>query len=403
MKQAFTLIELLVVITITAVLAALTIVGLNSIREKSRDVVRVSDAKQIQTALAVYFSDHNAYPATLTTGQPLVGSNGTTYLKKVPQDPQISSGTDYSYAVDPGYQDYTLSYQLRGTVNEVGPGTMLVTANSGGGGTLQPPPPDSCGGVTSVDYGGESYATVSIGTQCWLTENLNVGTRIDNCTGGACAGANCGTTCAGRTPGASINSPTDTTMPDPSNPSTIEKYCYDDLDANCTSYGALYTWAEALALANACNTSNSGGCTWTGNKQGICPSGWHVASDCEWLTLEYYLDPTNNIVEPNPGTNCYASGQTGTGGTTGYRGTDAGTKLKAGGSSNLNLSLNGYSYGGYKLLNSAGRYFTASHYSTTGQWYRMSTSTQATSYRAFGNKNNYSTTPLGFAVRCLKD
>jgi len=119
------------------------------------------------------------------------------------------------------------------------------------------------------------------------------------------------------------------------------------------------------------------------------------------LTLEYFLD--NSIEVPNPGTNCYASGQTGIGGNTGYRGTDVGTYMKAGGSNNLNLSVNGYSYGGYKLLNSTGRYSTASQYSANGQWYRQATSTLATSLRNFGNKNNYSTTPVGFAVRCLKD
>ena len=36
-----------------------------------------------------------------------------------------------------------------------------------------------CGGITSFTYGGQTYYTVEIGTQCCMAENLNIGTRID--------------------------------------------------------------------------------------------------------------------------------------------------------------------------------------------------------------------------------
>jgi hypothetical protein len=35
-----------------------------------------------------------------------------------------------------------------------------------------------CPGIATVDYGGQIYHTVQIGSQCWLKENLNVGTMI---------------------------------------------------------------------------------------------------------------------------------------------------------------------------------------------------------------------------------
>ena len=46
----------------------------------------------------------------------------------------------------------------------------------------------------------------------------------------------------------------------------------------------LYSWAEAMALSSAYNSA-----IWGGNStayQGICPSGWHLPTDAEWLTLE---------------------------------------------------------------------------------------------------------------------
>ena len=38
---------------------------------------------------------------------------------------------------------------------------------------------DPCAGVTSFVYQGLEYSTVAIGNQCWMAENINIGTRID--------------------------------------------------------------------------------------------------------------------------------------------------------------------------------------------------------------------------------
>ncbi|HQB76688.1 MAG TPA: prepilin-type N-terminal cleavage/methylation domain-containing protein, partial [bacterium] len=62
MRKGFTLIELLVVIAIIALLSTLSVVALNNARVKSRDARRLSDIKQIRTALEMYFNQNNSYP-----------------------------------------------------------------------------------------------------------------------------------------------------------------------------------------------------------------------------------------------------------------------------------------------------------------------------------------------------
>ena len=37
-----------------------------------------------------------------------------------------------------------------------------------------------CPGIPIVNYGGQNYNTVAIGDQCWLKENINIGTIIDS-------------------------------------------------------------------------------------------------------------------------------------------------------------------------------------------------------------------------------
>lgn len=109
-NKGFTLIELLVVIAIIGILSTLAVVSLNNARQKSRDAKRVSDIRQVQTSLELYFADSNAYPAgvavtlgsasaqTLSSaGLTAAGSaSGTTYMGQVPAN-ITPGGADYSY------------------------------------------------------------------------------------------------------------------------------------------------------------------------------------------------------------------------------------------------------------------------------------------------------------------
>ena len=67
--KGFTLIELLTIISIIGLISTLMIVAFNKVRMKSRDVVRLHEAKQIMNAFELYNSDHDIYPCEELTNQ----------------------------------------------------------------------------------------------------------------------------------------------------------------------------------------------------------------------------------------------------------------------------------------------------------------------------------------------
>lgn len=140
-KKAFTLIELLVVIAIIGLLSTLSILALNQARARARDTKRISDVRQIQTALELYYNEVGDYPADINPGEPIASTNNT-YLAAVPTPPTPVDGSgcpgtqpEYTYAKTgsgvAGDASYTIKYCLGADVNTV-PGNSMQTATPAG-------------------------------------------------------------------------------------------------------------------------------------------------------------------------------------------------------------------------------------------------------------------------------
>jgi len=104
----------------------------------------------------------------------------------------------------------------------------------GGGST-----PFICGTPLVDVRDGQVYATVAIGSQCWMAENLNYGIYAESIF-------------------------TNESHSDVSNNGVVEKYALENDPGNYDLYGGLYDWNEMMEY-----TFNEG-------TQGICPEGWHV-------------------------------------------------------------------------------------------------------------------------------
>lgn len=167
------------------------------------------------------------------------------YLGDVNPPPLVHNG-DTASAYDPGVLNYNTTYYWK-IVAYDGYGDSAVsdvwsfsTSNEW-----------LCGQALYDNRDGQTYTTVSIGTQCWMEENLNIGEQLDAMFAGYV----------------------------PEDNGEIEKLCYEELWNNCVNgNGGLYPWDEMMDY----QTTEGG--------QGICPTGWHVPSDAEWCTLTQFID-----------------------------------------------------------------------------------------------------------------
>jgi uncharacterized protein (TIGR02145 family) len=102
------------------------------------------------------------------------------------------------------------------------------------------------------DVDGNTYKTVTIGTQIWMAENLKTSKYND---------------------GTSIPNVKDSLE---WSKLTMGAWCYYNNDEkNNSKYGKLYNWYTVNSTGN-------------GNKN-LCPSGWHVPTGAEWSVLTDYL------------------------------------------------------------------------------------------------------------------
>ncbi len=132
--KGFTLIELLVVIAIIGVLSSVVLVSLNGARVRARDARRVSDLKQIVTALNLYIDATAAYPiasgASANASFEAMAQTLITvgFISAIPKDPRngaFLSGTagpkyEYLYATDTLGKGFHLGANLENVAEGAG-------------------------------------------------------------------------------------------------------------------------------------------------------------------------------------------------------------------------------------------------------------------------------------------
>ena len=201
-----------------------------------------------------------------------------------------------------------------------------------------------------ADIQGNKYKIIKIGDQWWMAENLRVNQYAN---------------------GEEIPHLTDNV--EWTNTSGGAFCYYNNNPENLETYGNLYNW----------HTVN--------DERGICPEGWHVATDREWMTLEKYL-----------GMSAAEAGRM-----TAWRGTDEGDKLKHesfGGNNSSGFSVLGSGYrdpqGIYKAQGTDSDFWTSTAYSNNGNIEGILhgfLNTRSSVVR------NFHVTGYGFCVRCVKD
>jgi uncharacterized protein (TIGR02145 family) len=305
--------------------------------------------------------------ATLGTFSSISWSNGKDKFLKAEAD--VTGGTNYvlmgsSQIVSVPYAIAAGSLKEGATITGANGSqyTLTVGANGPTWNLTNPNVNFSCG--QAVTYAGESYPTVQIGTQCWFQKNLNVGSMI--------LGAN-----------------------NQTNNGILEKYCYNNDTANCSIYGGLYQWAEAVQYQNSASNTTSPNPAFMGNAKGICPSGWHVPSDAEWCILTTFLDST---------VDCSVNGN--------FTGIVVGGKMKstsglwnspntgANNSSSFSGLPSGYRFSGggtFYDLHLSNYFWAASDFSNS------IAITRDLNYNFSGNRRDRLNKFFGFSVRCLKD
>jgi uncharacterized protein (TIGR02145 family) len=196
--------------------------------------------------------------------------------------------------------------------------------------------------VTDID--GNTYATIQIGTQVWMAENLRTtryrnGDPIPNVTdkekwGGLSSGAWCH---------------------------------YDNDPKHEVPYGKLYNWFTVS------------------DPRKVCPVGWHVPTDAEWEVLSDYLggESVAGGKMKSAGTQHWSAHNTGAANESGFSGLPGGYR---------SLS-SGYFYG----LGGRGGWWSASESGAEYAWYRSLNNYSAAINRNGNDKRS------GFSVRCLRD
>lgn len=144
---------------------------------------------------------------------------------------------------------------------------------------------------------------------------------------------------------------------------------------NYTTYGVLYNWPAAMA-ESANSTANPSGV------QGVCPVGWHLPSNAEWMQLTDFLGGESvaggklkaktHWISPNAEATNKSGFSALPGGSRDYHGT-------------------------FYYLQYTGNWWSATEYDANYAWGRCLYYYHGNALRSFSSKGS------GFSVRCVKD
>ena len=172
--------------------------------------------------------------------------NPTTSNSKTTNGTGIGSFTSSLTGLTAGTTYYVRAYATNSAGTAYGNERSFSTSQDG-----QPCP----NATTITDRDGNTYNTVQIGDQCWMKQNLKTTKYAD---------------------GTSISQGSTT--------STTTAYWYypNNSSSNKATYGLLYNWKAVMRNSSSSSANPSG-------VQGICPTGWHVPSQAEWVQLLNYV------------------------------------------------------------------------------------------------------------------
>ncbi|MDP3996701.1 MAG: prepilin-type N-terminal cleavage/methylation domain-containing protein [bacterium] len=126
-KRGFTLIELLVVIAIIGLLSSVVFSSLDGARKRARDTRRITEIREIQKALELYYDDRGYYPYTswvsshqTTWETGVLGTALEPYLPMMPVDPVNSNSISPGHAYNGNYtySYYSGGYRAPGQTNQ---------------------------------------------------------------------------------------------------------------------------------------------------------------------------------------------------------------------------------------------------------------------------------------------
>ncbi|MGL5968975.1 MAG: type II secretion system major pseudopilin GspG [Kluyvera sp.] len=100
-SRGFTLLEMMVVVMIIGLLAAMVVPNLLRNKDRANQKKALADIVALESALDLYYLDHNRYPTTAEGLNILKAPDNQSegYLKRIPQDPW---GRPYQY-LSPGH------------------------------------------------------------------------------------------------------------------------------------------------------------------------------------------------------------------------------------------------------------------------------------------------------------